>query len=179
MLGVTGGVAAYKAVDLASKLTQAGAQVRTVLTESACKMVTTHSFEAVTRGDVYTIMWNDSTEHNAAHISLADWADVAVIAPATADIIGKIAGGICDDLLSTAACACWQKPWVIAPAMNERMWDNPAVQRNISFIRQLGWELAGPETGHLACGTEGIGRMTQPESILDLINKIAGEIKNR
>jgi phosphopantothenoylcysteine decarboxylase/phosphopantothenate--cysteine ligase len=173
VLGISGGIAAYKAVDLASKLTAAGAQVRTVMTENALRLVGAKSFEAVTGEPVYTSMWEETQEYKIGHISLADWADVVVVAPATADTIGKFANGICDDLLSTVLCASWKKPLVFAPAMNDKMWANPAVQRNIKLVRHTGVELIGPEHGRLACGTEGVGRMAEPQDILDAISRIA------
>jgi phosphopantothenoylcysteine synthetase/decarboxylase len=175
LLGVTGGVAAYKAADLASKLTAAGAAVRTIMTEAACELVTPRSFEAVTRASVYTTLWTATEEHTGAHIALADWAKIIVVAPATADIIAKAAHGICDDLLSTTLCVCWSKPILLAPAMNTRMWDNPAVQRNVDALKQMGVRLVGPAAGRLACGTEGVGRMVEPSEILDEITKIAAQ----
>jgi phosphopantothenoylcysteine decarboxylase/phosphopantothenate--cysteine ligase len=186
VLGVSGGVAAYKAVDLASKMTGAGAEVRTVMTENALRMVGAKSFEAVTGQPVYTSMWStgcltaeEAQEYKIGHISLADWADVVVVAPATANIIGKTANGICDDLLSTVLCACWAKPTVFAPAMNEKMWTNPAVQRNIKLMNRTGVELIGPRHGRLACGTEGMGRMAEPQEILEAVGKIAAGLKHK
>jgi phosphopantothenoylcysteine synthetase/decarboxylase len=169
LLGVTGGVAAYKAVDLASKLTAAGAVVRTVMTESACRFVTPKSFEAVTRSAVFTTLWNGPEEYRSVHISLADWARIVVVAPATANIIAKAAQGICDDLLSTTLCACWEKPTLFAPAMNSRMWANPAVQANVETLGKRGFQTVGPAAGRLACGTEGLGRMAEPSEILEAI----------
>jgi phosphopantothenoylcysteine decarboxylase/phosphopantothenate--cysteine ligase len=177
LLGVSGGIAAYKAVDLASKLTVAGAGVNTVMTESACRLVGPKSFEAVTGSAVFTSLWDTSEEYKISHINLVDWADVVVVAPATANIIGKIANGICDDLLSTTLCVCWAKPTLLAPAMNNNMWTNPAVQRNVETAKQMGFELIGPEEGLLACGTEGMGRMSEPKDILEAIEKMALEIK--
>jgi phosphopantothenoylcysteine decarboxylase/phosphopantothenate--cysteine ligase len=177
LLGVSGGVAAYKAVDLASKITTAGAQVNTVMTENACEFVGPKSFEAVTGLAAYTSMWDTPQQFEISHVSLAEKADIVVVAPATANIIGKAANGICDDLLSTTLCACWQKPVLIAPAMNSNMWNNPAVQQNVEKIKQMGVKLIGPECGRLACGTEGIGRMAEPEDILEQIEKIASQIK--
>jgi len=179
LLGVTGGVAAYKAVDLASKLTAAGAAVKTVMTENACQLIQPKSFEAVTHSAVYRSLWQTTEEYEISHISLVDWADVVVVAPATANIIGKIANGICDDLLSTVLCVCWQKPALIAPAMNDNMWKNPVVQRNIETIKQTGFELIGPETGRLACGTEGLGRMTEPVDILKAIEALASKTERK
>lgn len=175
LLGVTGGIAAYKVVDLASKLTAAGAAVRTVMTEGACRFVGPKSFEAVTRAPVYTTLWSAADEHSSAHIALADWADVVVVAPATADIIGKVAHGICDDLLSTTLCVCWAKPTLLAPAMNSRMWASPIVQANVETLTKLGYQMVGPGTGRLACGTEGDGRMAEPSEILAAIEALAGK----
>lgn len=184
LLGVSGGVAAYKAVELASRLTASGAKVTTVMTENACRLVGPKSFEAVTGSAVYTSLWEpqhsifdiqDSKFEKPAHISLVDRAELVVVAPATANIIGKIANGICDDLLSTTLCACWAKPKLLAPAMNSNMWGNPAVQRNVGTLKEMGYELIGPVKGRLACGTEGVGRMAEPEDILQAIEKIASE----
>ena len=177
LLGVSGGVAAYKAVDLASRLTTGGAKANTIMTENACRLIGPKSFEAVTNSAVYTTLWNTTQEYKISHINLADWADIVVVAPATANIIGKIANGICDDLLSTTLCACWAKPTLLAPAMNNNMWTNAAVQRNIKAVKGMGFKLIGPEKGRLACGTEGIGRMSEPQDILEAIEKIASEIK--
>ena len=177
LLGVSGGVAAYKAVDLASRLTAGGAKVNTIMTENACRLIGPKSFEAVTNSAIYTTLWNTTQEYKISHINLADWADIVVVAPATANIIGKIANGICDDLLSTTLCACWAKPTLLAPAMNNNMWTNAAVQRNIKAVKGMGFKLIGPEKGRLACGTEGIGRMSEPQDILEAIEKIASEIK--
>lgn len=170
LLGVSGGVAAYKAVDLASKLTAAGAAVKTIMTQNACELVRPKSFEAVTGSQVFTSIWSLPQEYKVGHISLVEWANVIVIAPATANIIGKIANGICDDLLSTMMCAAHKKAVLIAPAMNNNMWENPAVQRNIKMLREMKYQIIGPAEGRLACGTQGIGRMSEPK---DIINKMA------
>lgn len=176
LLGVSGGIAAYKAVDLASKLTAAGAVVKTVMTENACRFVGPKSFEAVTCSAVFTSMWSSPEEYKSSHIAFVDWADIVVVAPATADIIGKVANGICDDLLSTTLCVCWSKAVLFAPAMNNNMWDNPAVQRNVEAVREMGFELIGPVRGRLACGDEAVGRMAEPQDILKHIEKIASKI---
>jgi len=170
LLGVSGGIAAYKGADLASKLTGAGATVRTIMTESACKLITPATFEAVTGQPVYTSLWAGPEDFKIGHIQSADWADAVVVAPATANIIAKIAAGICDDLLSTTLCACWNKPVLLAPAMNSNMWANPVVQRNMAIItEQLKFNTIGPEQGRLACGTTGIGRMAEPTDILEAL----------
>ncbi len=176
LLGVTGGVAAFKAVDLASKLTAGGAKVHCVMTRSAHKLIGPKSFEAVTGQAVFTKMWSGPQEYKITHIGLAEWADIVVVAPATANIIAKAAQGICDDLLSTTLCACWNKPVLIAPAMNSNMWANPVVQRNIDVLREMKFEMVGPETGRLACGTQGVGRMAEPADILAAIEQIASRI---
>jgi phosphopantothenoylcysteine decarboxylase/phosphopantothenate--cysteine ligase len=183
LLGVSGGIAAYKAVDLASKLTAAGARVNTVMTENACRLICPKSFEAVTNSAVFTGLWDTNTELKTSHINLVDWADIVVVAPATANIIGKIANGICDDLLSTTLCVCWplikSGAALLAPAMNDNMWNNPAVQRNIKTLKKMGFQLIGPVKGRLACGTEGLGRMAEPQDILKAIEKIVSKIKHK
>jgi len=176
LLGVSGGIAAYKAVDLASKLTAAGASIKTVMTENACRFIRPKSFEAVTHSAVFTGLWDSQEKYEISHISLAEWADIVVVAPATANIIGKIANGICDDLLSTALCACGSRPILLAPAMNDKMWTNSAVQRNVKTVKEMGLELIGPEEGRLACGRKATGRMSEPQDILERIEKIASEI---
>ena len=173
LLGVTGGIAAYKAVDLASKLTAAGAKVNTIMTRSARKLIRPKSFEAVTGRSVFTSMWKSPQEFKIGHINLADQADIVVVAPATANIIGKVANGICDCLLSTTLCACWNKPVIFAPAMNTNMYTNPVVAKNIETLKEMNFSIIGPETGRLACGTSGPGRMTEPADILKAIEQIA------
>jgi phosphopantothenoylcysteine decarboxylase/phosphopantothenate--cysteine ligase len=123
-------------------------------------------------------MW-EQQEFKIGHVNLADWADVIVIAPATANIIGKFAGGICDDLLSTMLCAGWAKPMLFAPAMNDKMWANPAVQENVKFAEKIGVKMIGPGQGRLACGSEGIGRMAEPLEILGAVIKIADGLKGK
>ncbi len=183
LLGVTGGIAAYKAVDLAGKLTAAGVRLKTVMTEAACRLVGPKSFEAVTQSAVFTTMWSTSEEYQISHIELLEWADVVVVAPATANILGKIANGICDDMLSTTLCACWplveSGAVLLAPAMNNNMWANPAVQHNVKKLEERGFQFTGPAEGRLACGAEGIGRMSEPQDIMEAIEKIASNIKKR
>ena len=179
LLGVSGGIAAYKAVDLASKLTAAGARVKTVMTENACRFVGPKSFEAVTGSAVFTSLWSKSEEHRIKHVSLVDWADIVVLAPATANIIGKIANGICDDLLSATFCVCWQKPILLVPAMNGNMWHNPVVQRNLKILREMGFNSIGPTKGRLADGTIAEGRLPEPQDILKRIEEIASKINRK
>ena len=181
LLGVSGGIAAYKAVDLAGKLTASGANVKTVMTENACRLVGPKRFEAITNAPVYTSLWQGGGgggEYKIGHINLADWARIIVIAPATANIIAKIANGICDEILSTVLCACWQKPTLLAPAMNEKMWINPAVVRNIGTVKKMGFEITGPDKGRLACGDEAVGRMSEPGEIIKAMERIASKIKS-
>lgn len=178
LLGVSGGIAAYKAVELASSLTGSGAAVKTVMTENACRLVGPKSFEAVTCSAVYTDLWSTHDQYKGSHIALMDWANIVVVAPATADIIAKVANGICDELLSTTLCACWSKPVLWAPAMNSNMWHNPAVQHNVERLKEIGFELIGPVEGRLACGAEGIGRMAEPRDIFKAIEKIATKINH-
>jgi phosphopantothenoylcysteine synthetase/decarboxylase len=181
LLGVTGGIAAYKSVDLAGKLITAGARVNTIMTENACYLVGPKSFEAITNSRVFTTLWSAPSEFQIGHIALVEWADIFVVAPATANIIGKAANGICDDLLSSVICA--GSPLIdsgavlLAPAMNNNMWANPAVQKNVKTLEEMGFRLIGPAEGRLACGTEGIGRMSEPQEILEAIEKIASKIK--
>jgi len=166
LLGVSGGIAAYKAADLASKLVQAGAEVTVVMTASAQRFVTPLTFESITRRAVFTDLWKTDREFNPTHIALADWADVVVIAPATANIIGKLVHGIADDLLSTVLLSV-DKPVVVAPAMNSRMWDNRVVRENVARLKELGHHVVEPGEGYLACGAIGIGRLADVKDIID------------
>jgi phosphopantothenoylcysteine decarboxylase/phosphopantothenate--cysteine ligase len=173
VLGISGGIAAYKAAELASKLTAAGAKVYTLMTENACKFITPKTFEALTGLPVFTTMWTEPQDFKITHIELAQAADIAVIAPATADIIAKLAAGICDDILTTTLCAAWKKPTLVAPAMNDNMWANPIVQKNVKVLADMGYEFIGPEVGRLACGTEGaIGRMSEPADIFKRLEQM-------
>ena len=179
LLAVTGGIAAYKAVDLASKLTSEGAFVNCILTANAQKLIKARSFEAIITGKVLTGMWKRPSADvgGIKHISLAQTADIVVVAPATANIIAKAANGLCDELLSTTLCGCWRKPVLLAPAMNNNMWENPAVQKNIATLKDMNFKTVGPETGRLACGDEAIGRMAEPAEILEHIKKIAAALE--
>ncbi|MDP8269212.1 MAG: bifunctional phosphopantothenoylcysteine decarboxylase/phosphopantothenate--cysteine ligase CoaBC [Candidatus Tenebribacter davisii] len=163
LLGITGGIAAYKAVDLASKLTKSGAEVRTIMTAHACEFVSPLTFKSITHQPVITKMFN--AEADIQHISLADWADILVIAPATANIIGKTTFGIADDLLSTTIMAT-KAPVLFIPAMNIHMYENPIVQENITKLTKFGYFFMEPEFGFLACGYEGKGRYPKNEEII-------------
>ena len=172
LLGVTGGIAAYKTAALASRLTSEGARVKTVMTEHATQLVGPRTFQAVTGQPVYTSLWQNTSQSNMEHIDLVDWADACVVAPATANIIAKTVHGLCDDLLSTLLCVAWETPRLFAPAMNTRMWNNPTTQQNVAQLAQLDITVTGPNPGRLACGDEGLGRMAEPEEILQALQTL-------
>jgi len=168
VIGVSGGIAAYKACDLVSRLVQAGAQVRVVMTENAQRFVSPMSFATLSNQPVATDMWAERDE--IAHIALADFAEVVMVAPATANLIGKFAAGIADDLLSTAllTVTC---PVLLAPAMNTRMLQNPAVQANLAVLRERGVGIVEPEPGRLACGDSGPGRLPPTAVLVEAIQR--------
>jgi len=163
LLGITGGIAAYKAVNLASSLTKMGAEVRTIFTKNATELLQPLTVKSITHQPVVTELFNLGAD--IEHISLADWADITIIAPATANIIGKVASGIADDLLSTTIMAT-TSPVLFVPAMNIHMYQNPIVQRNIKELTELGYFFMDPEAGMLACGYTGKGRFPKVEEII-------------
>lgn len=170
LLCLTGGIACYKTADLASRLVQASAGVTVAMTDAATRLIGPATFQGLTRRKVYTSLWESAADHSIQHISLVDRADIMVIAPASANIIGKIAAGIADDLVSTLAIAATDHcPLVLAPAMNTSMWHSPAVQRNLGTLAEWGMDLLGPAEGNLACGTRGTGRMLEPNKLFDRI----------
>src|SRR5690625_2059334 len=168
LLGVTGGIAVYKACDLTSKLTQQGANVRVMMTESATKFVSPLTFQALSRNPVYIDTFDEKDPNKIAHIDVADWAEIAIIAPATANIIGKMANGIADDMLTTTLLATRAEIY-IAPAMNVHMYANPAVVRNMKKLEHWGNHFIEPGAGYLACGYVGKGRLEEPETIIQTI----------
>ena len=168
VLGVTGGIAVYKAVDLVSRLRKQGAEVRVVMTEHAQKFVTPLTFKEISGNAVATSMWNSNQEFNVEHIALANWADVFVVAPATANILAKMAHGLADDLLSTTLLAA-QAPIIVCPAMNTGMYENAVTQENIASLQAHGVTVMTPATGFLACGTSGAGRLPEPAEIVEFI----------
>ncbi len=183
VLGVTGSIASYKALEIVRRLKQRGAQVSVVMTRSAQKLVTPLSFESVSSNRVYTDMWSkqrdpvargrrDKTQRKMEHIDLAQSANLLLVAPATANILGKVASGIADDLLTTVIMAT-RAPVVFAPAMNNQMWTNAVVQHNVARLRELGYRVVEPESGSLACGTEGPGRLAEVETICDTAMRMA------
>ncbi len=173
VLGVTGSIAAYKAADLASRLTQAGLSVHTVMTENATKLVGPATFRALTGRPVATEMFDLTNPFSIEHVSLADLADVFVVAPATANVIAKLAHGIADDLLTCTALAT-RAPLLVAPAMHTAMWENPATQANVETLRTRGVRFVGPAVGRLASGGHGAGRMASVDDIADEIGAILG-----
>lgn len=169
VLGVTGGIAVYKAVDLVSRLRKAGCEVRVVMTEHAQQFVTPLTFKEISGNAVATSMWNANQEFNVEHIALANWADAFLVAPATANILAKMACGLADDLLSTTLLAA-QAPIVVCPAMNTGMYQNPATQENIAKLQEHGVTVMPPAVGHLACGTSGPGRLPEPQQIVEFMS---------
>jgi phosphopantothenoylcysteine decarboxylase/phosphopantothenate--cysteine ligase len=170
LLGLTGGVACYKAAELARGLAKAGASVQVVMTQAATQFITTITMQALTGNTVYTDQWDARIENNMPHIDLTRGIDAIVIVPCSTDFIFKLAHGACDDLLSTLCVARPHGvPLMIAPAMNVEMWQNPATQRNITQVQQDGIKLLGPDSGDQACGEVGYGRMLEPEQLLEEI----------
>lgn len=170
LLGITGGIAAYKIPQLVRLYKRAGAEVKVVMTPSAENFVTKLALQTVSENEVYINNF-EIEEYKPEHISLCDWADIFIIAPASANTISKIANGICDNLLTSIACA-FKKPVLFFPAMNTGMWENPFVQENIKKLRSAGYIVSEPATGHLACGVDGKGRMSEPEEIFKKTEEI-------
>ncbi|MBE4908781.1 bifunctional phosphopantothenoylcysteine decarboxylase/phosphopantothenate--cysteine ligase CoaBC [Bacillus luteolus] len=168
LLCVSGGIAVYKAAALTSKLVQAGAIVRVIMSESATKFVTPLTFQALSRNDVYYDTFDEKDSSVIAHIDLADWADLVIVAPATANIIGKLANGIADNMIATTLLAATSPVW-IAPAMNVHMYDHLAVKKNIETLFGYGYRFIEPSEGYLACGYVGKGRLEEPENIVELV----------
>ena len=177
LLGVTGGIAAYKACQLASSLVKQHAAVNVIMTRNATEFVTPLTFDALTHTRTVTDTFDRQHSYEVEHISLAQKADLLIIAPATANMIAKLANGIADDMLSTTAMAC-TCPKLITPAMNTNMYENPAVQRNIRRLKEDGWEVIEPDSGHLACGTSGKGRLPDPEVLLEAVDHAIAQPKD-
>ena len=173
VLGVTGSIAAYKAADIASKLTRAGAKVEAVITDSATRFVNPLTLQGVTRRPVSTSLWQSADASRSRHIALAQAADIVVIAPATANTIAHLAGGLADDLLTCTVLAT-RAPVVVAPAMNDDMFTNPATQENIEKLRSRGFIFVDPGHGRLACGRTGVGRLAEVETIIGTIRQVLG-----
>ena len=168
LLGLTGGVAAYKAAELARMLIQSGVEVQVVMTQSACRFIGTATMQSLTGRPVFTDLWDDRVANNMAHIDLSRNADAILIAPASADFISKLAHGLADDLLSTL-CLARKCPLLIAPAMNSQMWNHPATQRNLAMLRLDGVTVLDPDSGEQACGETGMGRMLEPSVLAEAV----------
>lgn len=171
VLGVSGGIAAYKIIELASRLKKEGAEVITIMTYSATQFVTPLTFREITGEPVISNMWDEPKKWNVEHIAIAQWADLFVIAPATANIIGKMAQGIADDMLTTVLLAT-RSPILVVPAMNDQMYLHTSVQENLTKLSRLGYEIMDPAIGHMACGTTGPGRLPEPIDILQAIQNL-------
>lgn len=169
LLAVSGGIAAYKAAPVASKLYQSGYDVKVILTESAQKFITPLTFQTLTRQAVYTDTFEEKEPAVVSHIDIADWADLVLIAPATANVIGKLANGIADDMLSTTLLAT-KADVLIAPAMNVNMFNHPAVKKNMETLAGFGWRFIEPNEGLLACGWIGKGRLAEPEELINAVH---------
>jgi phosphopantothenoylcysteine decarboxylase / phosphopantothenate---cysteine ligase len=169
LLGLSGGIAAYKSAELARLLTQTGAEVRVVMTDAACRFITPVTMQALSGNPVHTDLWDASVPNNMAHIELSRGCDAIVVAPASADFLAKLALGLCDDLLSTL-CLARECRLLLAPAMNVQMWGNPATQRNLKQLRADGIAILGPASGDQACGEVGMGRMLEAEEIFEEID---------
>ncbi len=172
--GVTGSIAAYKAADLTSKLVQAGHDVHVVMTRSATELVRPRTFSALSRNPVHADLWDPAYAFQTEHIALAELPELVVIAPATANILGKVANGVADEILSTTLLAV-TVPVLVAPAMNVHMYEHPAVQANMAKLREFGYRFVEPGSGYLACGDTGKGRMAEPADILVEVEAILAE----
>ncbi|MDQ6951965.1 MAG: bifunctional phosphopantothenoylcysteine decarboxylase/phosphopantothenate--cysteine ligase CoaBC [Mariprofundaceae bacterium] len=166
LLGVTGGIAVYRVAELARMLIKEGAKVRCVMTHAACQFVTPLTFEALTGEKAHTALFNLTDEREMGHIQLARWADVVLIAPATSNILAKLAHGIADDLLTTMMQVC-EQPILIVPAMNVSMWQSVATQKNVAYLKQQYIQILPPASGILACGEQGVGRLPDLNVIVD------------
>ncbi len=178
VLGITGGVAAYKSAELTRTLKKSGIDVQVVMTEAATEFITPVTLQALSGQKVYTDLWDSDIPNNMAHIELSRGADVILVAPATADFMAKLANGLCNDLLSTLciarnAAAC---PLMLAPAMNREMWEAPATQRNVARLRADGVIILGPDSGYQACGETGLGRMLEPTALGQAVESFYAEL---
>ncbi|MFO3689801.1 bifunctional phosphopantothenoylcysteine decarboxylase/phosphopantothenate--cysteine ligase CoaBC [Staphylococcus felis] len=176
LVAVTGGIAAYKAIDLTSKLTQSGYNVRVMLTQHAQEFVTPLAFQAISRNAVYTNTFHEENPAEIQHVALGDWADAIVVAPATANIISKLSHGIADDMVTTTLLAT-ETPKFIAPAMNVHMYENPRIQQNMKILEQDGYHFIEPGEGFLACGYVAKGRMAEPMEIQTVIERDVKQLK--
>ena len=177
LIGVTGGISAYKICDLISSLKYKGSNIQVVMTNNATKFITPLTLQTLSKNKVYTSTFENENEKEVTHISLAQNADMVLIAPCSANVIGKIANGIADDLLTTTILAT-KAPVVIAPAMNDNMYSNPIVLDNIEKLKRFGYKFIEPDTGNLACGYIGKGKLVKKEVIIEYLNNLLGGNKN-
>lgn len=173
LIGVCGGIAAYKVCTVVSRLAQAGAEVTVLMTESATRFVTPLTFQALSGRPVYTSPWQHTEAHDPQHIALADRCDAALIAPCTMDMMGKLAAGRTDDVVALALSAIDRSktPVLLAPAMNDAMWNQPSTKRNAATLEADGFTLVGPGTGWQACRHVGTGRMVEPEDLVEALKR--------
>ncbi len=169
LLGVTGSIAAYKAADIANTLTKEGHSIHVIMTKSGMEFITPLTFQTLTKNKVHTDMFGDYIPSEVEHISLAQKADIAVIAPATANFIAKAAAGIADDMLTTVILALKNKPVIVCPAMNTAMYENKVTQRNIHILKELGFQFVEPREAMLACGVVGRGALAETDLILQAV----------
>ena len=168
LLGVTGGIACYKSANLASTLVKQGANVQVLMTKNATEFIGPHTFESLTGNRVSVDTFDRNYQFQVEHIALADQADLVLVAPATANVLAKLAHGLADDMLTTTILAC-NCPKIAAPAMNTKMYENPVTQDNLDILRKYGWEIVEPASGRLACGAVGKGKMPEPEDLLETV----------
>ena len=168
LLGVTGGIACYKSANLASALVKQGANVQVLMTKNATEFIGPHTFESLTGNRVSVDTFDRNYQFQVEHIALADQADLVLVAPATANVLAKLAHGLADDMLTTTILAC-NCPKIAAPAMNTKMYENPVTQDNLDILRKYGWEIVEPASGRLACGAVGKGKMPEPEDLLECV----------
>ena len=178
IVGVSAGIAAYKAIEVVSRLRKAGAEVKVVMTKNATHIATPLTFGEISNHPVAIDMWEEIHDWNVEHIALATWADAYIVVPATANVIGKINAGIADDMLTTTIMAT-PAPKFLCPAMNTEMYNNPIVQRNLADLRSLGYHIMEPEVGWLACGVTGPGRLPSPESIVQWLTEQLSSLENK
>ena len=177
LLCVTGGIACYKSASLASALVKQGANVQVLMTRNATEFIGPHTFESLTGNRVSVDTFDRNYQFQVEHIALADQADVVLVAPATANVLAKLAHGLADDMLTTTVLAC-DCPKLAAPAMNTRMYENPVTQDNLDLLRKYGWQIIEPASGRLACGAVGKGKMTEPEELLAYVEYAVGHEKD-
>ena len=177
VLGVTGSIAAYKMANVASMLVKRGCEVHVVMTKNATNFINPIAFESLTNTKCLVETFDRNFQFHVAHVSLTDKADVILVAPASANIIGKLANGIADDMLSTTVMAC-NKPVIISPAMNTKMYNNPILQDNLDKLRRFGYEIVEPANGHLACGTSGAGKMPSEEVLVAHLERVIAKEKD-